>query len=374
MTAINLISFDVPYPPIYGGIIDVFQKLKYFKKKGIEVHLHCFEYKGEKYEAELMPYCKSIQYYSRKSFTESLFSTMPYITHSRRDEDLIKTLLQNDFPILMEGLHSTYYLNDNRLKNRTKIVWNHNIEWEYYTLLADAEKNFFKKIFFKIESLKLKFYEPVFKYANWVIGVSKNDAIYLSNKGYKSQYIPAFHQNETIEISEGKGDYILYHGSLDVAENHLAAMWLIEQVFAKVKYKCIIAGKKPSIELIEEIKKHQNIELKNDISIAEMSDLITNAQIHTLPTFQATGIKHKLLNALHKGRFVIANEAMVSNTGMEDLCQVANSGSEMISSINALMQKPFDQNEINKRKNILETDFNNDINMDKLIKLLFENK
>ena len=48
LKAINIISFDVPFPANYGGVIDVLYKLKYFHQKGIEVHLHCFEYgRGE---------------------------------------------------------------------------------------------------------------------------------------------------------------------------------------------------------------------------------------------------------------------------------------------------------------------------------------
>jgi hypothetical protein len=56
----------------------------------------------------------------------------------------------------------------------------------------------------------------------------------------QSIFITPFHQNETVNIKSGIGDYILYHGSLDVVENHQAATWLIMQVFSKIDKKVII--------------------------------------------------------------------------------------------------------------------------------------
>ena len=43
-TQLHIISFDVPYPPDYGGAIDVFYKLKALNQEGVKIHLHCFEY------------------------------------------------------------------------------------------------------------------------------------------------------------------------------------------------------------------------------------------------------------------------------------------------------------------------------------------
>ena len=45
---LHIVSFDVPYPPDYGGAIDVYYKLKALHEEGIKIYLHCFEYgRGE---------------------------------------------------------------------------------------------------------------------------------------------------------------------------------------------------------------------------------------------------------------------------------------------------------------------------------------
>ena len=48
---IHIVSFDIPYPPNYGGIIDIYYKVKTLNKLGINVILHCFQY-GKKLQSE----------------------------------------------------------------------------------------------------------------------------------------------------------------------------------------------------------------------------------------------------------------------------------------------------------------------------------
>jgi hypothetical protein len=46
---LHIVSFDVPFPANYGGVIDVFYKIKYLHEQGVEIYLHCFDYgRGQK--------------------------------------------------------------------------------------------------------------------------------------------------------------------------------------------------------------------------------------------------------------------------------------------------------------------------------------
>ena len=143
---LHIVSFDVPYPPNYGGVIDVFYKIKTFKEKGIHVHLHCFEY-GRGEQPELLKYCESVTYYKRNMSPLGVFSKVPFIVKSRISKELKSNLLSNSFPILFEGLHTCYLLKDKELKNRVKIFRESNIEHEYYGHLAKSEKNILKEHF-----------------------------------------------------------------------------------------------------------------------------------------------------------------------------------------------------------------------------------
>lgn len=63
----HIIAFDVPYPPNYGGVVDVYYKLKNLHATGGKIIYHCFYYAGHNPPTELLEqYCDEIYYYPRK--------------------------------------------------------------------------------------------------------------------------------------------------------------------------------------------------------------------------------------------------------------------------------------------------------------------
>ncbi len=359
----------MPYPANYGGVIDVFYKLKALHAQGIKIHLHCFEY-GRAEALNLESICEKVFYYKRKLSRKYLLNTLPFVVVTRSSEKLMENLLRDKHPILFEGLHCCFHLNDPRLNERTKIVRMHNIEHDYYFNLEKVEKSIFKKIYFGIEAKKLKRFEKVLNKANAIAAISPADAKELSSR-YKNVYhITAFHPNEEVKIKEGKGEFCLYHGNLEVGENNEAALYLVNEVFSKIKTQFIIAGRKPSAELINAVSKHKHIKLKANINTQDIDGLIRDAQINILPTFQSTGIKLKLLAALYTGRHCLVNSPMVANTGLEELCSIQNTSEEITKEIIRLFELPFDMHEKQKRETILLANFSNVINVKKIVELI----
>ena len=344
----------------------MYYKAKALHELGIEIIMHCFKYGREESE-ELEKICSKVFYYKRFSGIQYHLSSKPYIVATRSNKQLLHNLRKDSYPILFEGLHSTYFIDHPAMEGRIKIVRAHNVEHDYYTNLANIETEYYKKVFFKREAKKLKKYEHVLKLADFLLAISKNDTVYFENLYSTTLNISAFHQNNTVKINEGKGDYALYHGNLSVAENIYAAEFLVNNVFNDINYPLIIAGKNPSKYLIEEINKYDHIDLMTNLSDHEISELIQNAQINILPTFQKTGLKLKLLASLYLGRHCIVNENMVENTGLEDLCIIKNTAADMKESILKYKDITFTENDILKRKEILETDFSNKTNAEKIV-------
>lgn len=365
---LHIISFDVPYPANYGGVIDIYYKLKALHTQGIKIHLHCFEY-GRAEALSLESICEKVYYYKRNMSKQKLFNPLPFVVVTRSSEKLVENLLRDKHPILFEGLHSCFHLNDERLGNRVKIVRTHNVEHDYYKNLEKVEKSFFRKVYFRMEAGKLERFEKVLSKASHIAAISLDDAAQLSKRYKNVHHITAFHPNEAVKINEGKGTFCLYHGNLEVGENNEAAMFLVNEVFSKTKIPFIIAGRKPSQELIAAAERYRNIRIKANINTAEIDELIRNAQINVLPTFQATGIKLKLLAALFNGRHCIVNTPMVINTGLEELCVIRDNPAEMVGEVNSLFNQPFDMEEKQKREAVLLEKFSNTSNIKKLIEL-----
>ena len=368
--AINIVSFDIPYPPNYGGVIDVYHKLRWLHKKGIEIHLHCFEY-GRQRSQELNKICSSVTYYKRKTGIASQLSSLPYTVKSRQSEELAANLLKNEHPILFEVLHTCYLLRDVRFIKRIKIYRHSNIEHEYYRHLAKSEKNMLKKYYLTKEAAKLEKFEPIVDLSNYILAVNEDDAEYFKTKYKKPKtvFLPSFHENDELRMSEGKGEYILYHGNLSVAENALAALWLAENVFSKLDHPCVIAGLNPRPDLLNELTKFKNIKVVTSPGDQEMDSLIKNAHIHCLYTDQNTGLKLKLLNCLFSGRFIVTNATMLHGTGLSANESLVIS-ERYVDEIKELMKTSFTQKMLAERKQQLQR-FDNSKNADKLIETIF---
>jgi hypothetical protein len=368
---VEIVAFDIPYPPNYGGVIDVYYKIKAFRTAGIKVHLHCFEY-GRKRSQELEGLCEKVYYYKRDVSKTNLFRRRPYIVVTRSSEELVTTLAKTNNPILFEGLHSCYYLDDARLKKKRKIVRTHNIEHDYYMNLAKVEKDIFRRYYFSNEAQKLKRYEKLLENAEGIAAISLHDKEYFAKKYKNVISVSAFHPNETVNIEEGMGNYILYHGSLSVGENNEAGLFLINNIFNDIDVPLIIAGNRPSKELKHAAEKYSNISLRTEITTNDIYTLIKGAQINILPTFQATGIKLKLLSALYTGKHCIVNSPMVENTGLESLCIIRDSAEEIKKAVLDYFARPFTQKDIEKRKKLLDDSiFSTNYNINQLIELLF---
>ena len=370
---LHIISFNIPYPPNFGGIIDVYYKIRALYNAGIKIHLHCFEYdRGPAPELESL--CYELHYYQRKTGMGSAGSLKPYIVQSRNNEALIQHLLADDYPILFEGLHSCFFLNDPRLKKRFKIYRESNIEHQYYYNLFKAEKNPGPKIYYLIEAFKLRLYEKVLRYANLMLAVSDSDTAYLKKKfpDKKIIHLPSFHENDCIVGRPGRGDYVLYHGNLSVAENIRAGIFIAEKIAPFSQLPILFAGLNPDRKINEVVAKQPNITLVPNPTTPEMNTLITEAHAHLMVTFQATGLKLKLLNTIYQGRHIIANKAMYNGTVIGKLVHHAETADEFIEILSGIADIPYTTNEMQFRKETLNGFYSNTHNAQKLIELIFD--
>lgn len=370
---LHIVSFDVPYPADYGGAIDVFYKIKALSEAGADIYLHCFQY-GRAVSDELSKLCKEVWYYPRKTGMSGISYKIPYIVYSRRDEILLKRLQAIDAPILFEGVHSTYYLSHPSLQNRIKAIRTHNIEAHYYKQLANRQTPITKRIYYKAEAALLRKYEEHLYAANIFLPLSMEDEKHFSSlyPAAIHKFTAPFHPYSEVESKIGKGNYCLYHGNLSHPENIEAVLFLINEVFANTTLLFTITGKNPAKEIVDAAKQLSNCTLVGNPDDKTINDLINNAHIHVLPTFQASGMKLKLLYALFNGRHVLVNEKMLHGTGLSELCATANDAVSFKTEIIRLMETAFTLNDITKRDTNLAINYNNKTNAERILTLLRE--
>lgn len=369
---IHVVSLQVPFPPDYGGVVDIYYKIKALEEAGYEIVLHTFRY-GREPSGELEKITAGVFYYPRHCSLLRQFSRRPYIVSSRRSSKLLKDLLSDDAPILFEGLHCCALLPHKRLKNRIKLVRAHNVEHEYYRELARKASRW-KRFYYRLEAFRLERYEKVLRKADAVLAITESDQDYFSRKYPQVPVLlfPAFHAQTAVAPLVPKENYVLYHGNLSVEENIEAAEYLLRQV---LPLTCgtpwIFAGKNPPQKLVRQIEEVKGACIIANPTDGQLESLIEKAAANVLVTFQPTGLKLKLLKALFCGGHCIVNRLMLSGTGLEKACIVADTPRDMANAVLKAVREPFGQEARTERIRQLAR-YDNRENVDKLTDFLKE--
>ena len=365
---LHIVAFNIPYPADYGGVIDVFFKVKSLSEAGVRIILHCFQY-GRKPSKELEDLCFKVHYYPRKSGLRYHLQSDPYIIGTRNANSMPEHLLGDSFPVLFEGLHSTAMLRRCVQARKKTLVRAHNIEHLYYRALSSSERSLLKLLYFRREARKLQAYESLLEEADHVLGIAMHETEYFEQRYGNAHFIPAFHRFREVSAKEGSGDFILFHGDLSISDQTAAFLRLIRKTGAFAPVQLVVAGKNPSPGFQKRVSAFPNVRLISNPDDATLDDLLARAHIHLLLSNQSTGLKLKLLHALHAGRHCLVNPEMVKGSGLNGLCIVAASPEEMKTKVSELMATPFSKESILERKKVLK-EYSNRTSAEKILRIL----
>lgn len=368
---LHIVSFNVPYPADYGGVIDVFYRLKALSELRVNITLHCFDY-GRGNQEELEKYCSKVYYYPRSLSLIKQFSLEPFIVNTRKSKDLLNNLLKDDYPIWYEGIHTTAFLNHPALQGRKTFVRCHNIEHQYYGGLAAAEQSIFTRAYYLLESFRLERFEKKLQNADALFCISEADQNYFKKYGEKVYLLPAFIQDFFgSENKKSIGDYALYHGNLEVPENEEAVLFLAK-TFQTLSIPLCLAGKSPSKKLKREVEKLADVRWVENPDRETLNNLIQEARLNCLPAFQSSGIKLKLIHALALGNLVLVNPTMIEGNDLKSYCRVADTIEEWRHEIKEVFRQNLSLQEIAKRQEVICERFNSKTNSLRLLEWLGE--
>ncbi|WP_265132007.1 glycosyltransferase family protein [Chryseobacterium oranimense] len=372
MKELHLISFNYPYPPSYGGIIDVYYKIKALAEIGVKIHLHCFvEDIPESVDPEVKNITESVFFYKKKKNPLHYFSKVPFAASIRTSDTLFENLMSVKAPILFEGLQTTPIIR--RLKNRGCSLYLrfHNNEAEYYKGLSSSEKNIFKKIIYRIESLKFADYQKkLLKEFDAVFCLSEKEFNDVESYSENAQLIHIFHGNRTVKPLTKKGDYFLFHGDLSISDNKRALKETITMFKALSQYKLVVASDRAGDDLKKKISNIDNISLVPIETSENLHRLFEHAHANILLSYQNSGTKVKLFNALYNSRFVIINQNITDDKTLTKLCRFGSTSDEIRQQI--IETAVQDYNEYETRKDILERNYSDDAKAEEMSKIIFK--
>ena len=368
---LHLVSFDNPYPANYGGAIDVFYKIKALKENGIQVILHCFTKGDLTAHDELLKVVRTVNFYKTSTPYLSLFSAVPYSVMCRTNSELLNNLKAIDAPILFESLKTTYLVANHDLDQNKVFLRLHNNEELYYKGLSKSITNIFKKIVFFTEGVKFNKFNNFYKKYDQVFTLSQLETNYIKKYTSKVVYVPVFHGNKEIIPLSNRGKFCLYHGDLAIADNLKVVQFLIKIFKSLPHINLVIASSKAEKKVKDWIGKTDNITFQKLQSDEHLLQLFSQAHINIAWSFQPSGTKLKVINALFKSRFSIINSNIVDDQRILDCCTLVHDMEELKEAVDELMTKEYTKEIYNARKiNLLEC-LDDHANAEKLISYLY---
>ena len=367
---LHIVSFDNPFPPVYGGVIDVFYKIKALHEIGLEIFLHCIVDDDVAPSEELIAITNTVMFYKRNKSANALklLSQKPFAAVSRYNSDLVKNLEMNNFPILFEGLQSTYLLQKHNFSNRKLYLRLHNIESNYFAGSYKSERNPIKKVLYGLEARKYEKYQQIIERFDAVFTLSISETEFVQSQFQNASYVPVFHGNSEPKKLSEFGDYAFYHGDLRLPDNKRAVGFLIDIFAAIPNVNFVIASGLKTEEIALQISDYPNIKYCEFEKQEELDVLLENAHVNVMMSFQESGTKLKLVNALYKSRFCLVNKNMADDPKLLDLCTIAETKSEFTESVQALTKLPY--RDCENRKVALESILNDVENATKIAEII----
>lgn len=350
--------------------------------------LHTYRYKGRGDSTQLHEVADEVYFYDRNVSAAYLLSDKPFIVRSRTDSELLQRLSASapDDIILFEGLHTTAFLGHPALKEHFKIVRAHNVEHDYYMGLSKATASLHKKVFFYTEAKKLRRYEKQLKHADSIITLSESDTAYFAKKFGKDKIhtINCFYNDDEEErhaLTEAEQTliperpFMLYHGNLSVDENIQAAKYILSEVLPRIAGDAplVVAGLDPGDELRQAVAEAGvRVTLVSNPSDALIDTLIERAAVNLLFTFQATGIKLKLLNCLRRAHgHILANSEMANDSRLAPLCTVRDTADSQAAACIEMLTTPVEDEETHRRQEVLDEHFSAAAGAKKIMEIAF---
>jgi glycosyltransferase involved in cell wall biosynthesis len=342
---ISLIAHLAPYPPLNGGSIDIWRRIKAFSHCGVKLQLISWvdhpwrdnELKEvQKYtqQIHLVPFKRSPSFLARR-IIDLWFYPLEVTSRIIRGKKLSNLFAQvkafDPDLIFLDGIHGgeiATYLSEKL--NVPLVTRSHNIEHIYQQRLLQSAIGW-KKLKKRLSLTNLKNYETKLLEKSLVFyDISVDDLKYWQEQGLTNgRYLPPL-----IEISDQNnlGEYInnnvdsnrsydvVFLGSL-YSENNIAGLiWFLTEVVPLIRskfpsVKILIAGLNPVKKIKQLCSETEGIELTiNPVSSAE---IYNSGRVLINPISAGSGVSIKSIEMLASGKPIVSRSQGLSGLPQE---------------------------------------------------------
>jgi glycosyltransferase involved in cell wall biosynthesis len=317
----------VPYPPVDGGTIGMFNLSNSLVDKGAEVKVLAFNTSKHfvreneidnhyrythrletvYHDNSVKPVAAFFNLFSDKSYNIERFRSPAFA-------DRLKQVLKEDkYDIVqIDYLSMTIYIDDIRSVSGARIILRaHNVEFRIWERLAGEEKNFLKKWYLQNLAVKLKRYEKyILTRIDALVTLTEEETDLFFSMGYNGPVCVAptcFYINDQ-EPATLQNDFSLFHlGAMDWRPNQEGMEWFLKKVWTKVNeaapsVKLYIAGNKMPDNFFSYASSSCFVQGRVD----NAAEFMKEHTVMIVPLLAGSGIRVKIVEGMALGKAIIS--------------------------------------------------------------------
>lgn len=323
-----IVAPSFPYPPDYGGAVDIWKRVISLVRMGYKVDLVATVKRspGKSDINYVKKFVNKIHLVNRENKIIDLISPFPLQVNSRKKLKAVILDEQYDVTIL-EGDYVGLILKNETLKTKHYVLRSHNDEKKYFKKLAYSSKLKINSLYYFSEFIKFHFYINRFllKHVKNILFIS--DAEFSSfiqirrPNEYHTMFLPTPINKWEFKKRELQSKTVVFIGSLFMPNNQEAILWYLKNVHKSLtcvpEYRFLIAGSTKGYDLTSFIKKLDDFSaVEYQLDVPDLEVIYKSASIFVNPMINGAGVKIKSINAIIEGIPLVSTKIGVEGTGL----------------------------------------------------------
>jgi len=367
MKKVLWISLSAPYDSVAhaGGKTENYY-IKGTKKNDVDIRILSFALEHERAKVDLEQY--GIEY-DIKFYPDNFCRQLKMVDIYRYSIQAVKKYKREGYTpdvIVLQWTQMAFLIGIIKkiFPNAKYIVMEEDVTFLAYRRFYQYYKNPIKKLMFYLMYHVVKYLElKSVCMSDRTVCSNEKDKKLLWETGINKQKvinIVPYYQNMSDVQYKGKSKDIIFYGAMGRMENHMSAVWFLENVFPKIEdqsVRFLVIGGGPK----DELRAYESERVKIMGFVDDLTPYFSNGLCMAAPLQLGAGIKVKILEAMSAGLPVVTNaigiEGISAIDGKDYL--LATIADEYVESINRLLNEENLKYELSdSAKLYLEQDFN----------------
>jgi len=316
-----------PYPTLFGGAVDVWERIVGLHQLGHSIDVVFTEKKAPSDEdlIWMKRYVDNVYYVPRKNHWKQLFSSLPLQVRSR--EGLKDVVFAKPYDwVIAEGEYCAQVIENPTLIFDQLILRVHNDEAYYFEQLKKSVSSKKEKLYYTLEVPKIRKYSRMVLEQAHRLWYISSEEFQRSNHPNKSVFLPVPVNDRFQEFSSIFKEKVLFVGSLFMPNNIFALDWYLEHIHQhfihRPSYELVVVGAVKTKEEEEVFRNKYKAfdKVSMHFNQKDLSPFYKEAKVFINPMFHGSGVKIKsvmsLVNALPLVSTTVGAEGMGLDASM----------------------------------------------------------